>query len=832
MSNRIRAYLFFGTIVCLLASLWGEWQPVQASTAVWYMLPAHSEKIAPEVQRSLNNLQAADQITVIVTLRQRADLSRLTGRTRLDRRIALLRALRLTANGTQGNIRSLLQARLSEGRVQHFEALWINNAFSVTGTADVINELAQDPNVLEITPDETDIVPAYATPEINLTNIKVPALWDLGYTGQGIVIASMDTGVDSSHPDLSTRWRGGANSWFDPYGQHSTPYDPNGHGTWTMGAMVGGDAGGTSIGVAPGAQWISVKIFNDAGTSTATAVHQGFQWLLDPDGNPNTDDAPQVVNNSWTSSTTGCTLDYEPDLQALRAAGILPVFAAGNYGSASSTSRSPANNPSAFPVGNLNDTNVIYSASSRGPSSCAGYSGPYPKVVAPGVTIRTTDLFGNYYSPTGTSLAAPHVAGGLALLLSAFPNLTAAEQENALINSTVDLGTVGSDNTYGYGRIDLQAAFNLLSSSATATPTTVAATATNTLTYTPNPTNTFTATPVQPSPTFTNTPVPPTSTFTKTATPTNTFTFTPTNTATATNTFTNTPIPPTSTFTKTATPTNTFTFTPTKTATATNTFTSTPVPPTSTFTKTVTPTNTFTPTSVPATATFTRTPSNTPLPPTITATSTPLPSATKTATPVQGNIPTATSTRSSSLQSKALMPDLLVTQIGSTSGSLSRLSLLEQTGSDDNPDAYVTFQTPDSVYLGYQTFHLPRDASPSRISTMLLQVNFKGSGSTSQIWTFSVYDWNSKMWIPVGDTIGLEVNRWNELTFSIRRPARYISPGGEIQIRLSSNVGTRDAKLDYESLHITYRPLAVSSSNDALAVPVERPGIVSFSTSP
>jgi subtilisin family serine protease len=316
-----------------------------------------------------------------------------------------------------------------------------------------------------------------------------------------------------------------------------------------MGAMVGGDAGGTTVGVAPGAQWIAVRIFDDAGTGTATAIHQGYQWLLDPDGNPNTDDAPHIINNSWAMSGAGCNLDFEPDLQALRAAGILPIFAAGNYGPSSNTSRSPANNPSAFPVGNVNDTKGIYSSSSRGPSSCAGWTGPYPKIVAPGVTIRTTDRFGGYYNPTGTSLSAPHVAGGLAVLLSVFPDLSVEHQESVLISSAVDLGIPGPDNSYGYGRLDLLAAYNLLTvgtpPTATLTPLpaetatetftltpTLLATATNTETLLPTPTSTFTS-----LPTITQTPtVLPSATNTPTSSPTPSLTTIP-----PTNTFTNTP---------------------------------------------------------------------------------------------------------------------------------------------------------------------------------------------------------------------------------------------------------------------------------------------------
>jgi len=89
---------------------------------------------------------------------------------------------------------------------------------------------------------------------------------------------------------------------------------------------------GASTGVAPGAGWIGVKVFNDRGVASTSAIHKGFQWLLDPDGNPATADAPDVVNASWTGSAAGCNLEFQPDLRNLRAAGILPVFSAGNYG--------------------------------------------------------------------------------------------------------------------------------------------------------------------------------------------------------------------------------------------------------------------------------------------------------------------------------------------------------------------------------------------------------------------------------------------------------------------------------------------------------------------
>jgi subtilisin family serine protease len=303
-------------------------------------------------------------------------------------------------------------------------------------------------------------------------------MWAIGDTGRGVVVASLDSGVDAGHPDLGPRWRGGSNSWYDPYGQHpATPVDLTGHGTGTMGVIVGGDAGGTVIGMAPGATWIAARIFNDSGTATATAIHAAFQWVLDPDGNPATDDAPDVVNSSWSYGSIGCNLEFEADLQALRAADILPVFAGGNFGPGASTSVSPANNPEAFAVGAVDGTGVIDATSSRGPSACGEATTTYPELVAPGVTIRTADRYGTFQVATGTSEAAPHVAGALALLLAAHPGLTADQQASALEAGAMDLGATGPDGTYGNGLLDVLAAHDWLVANPPPPPTTTQAVA-------------------------------------------------------------------------------------------------------------------------------------------------------------------------------------------------------------------------------------------------------------------------------------------------------------------------------------------------------------------
>ena len=407
-------------------------------------------------------------VDVVVVMKSQANLGAFHAASRPERLAAVERGLRVHARQSQQGVLALLDRRQSQGLASGIVPLWISNEVAVRTTPAVVRELSRRPDVREVRPEfsvqaPTSEVAAAATSAVepNVSLINAPALWDRGFRGQGVVVANMDTGVDATHPDLAAKWRGGTNSWYDPNGQHpTTPTDVSGHGTQTMGVMVGGNAGGSSVGVAPDAKWIAVKIFNDRGTATSTGIHQGFQWLLDPDGNPNTADAPNVVNNSWTMMTAGCTLDFQPDLASLRAAGILPVFAAGNYGPNASTVQSPANLPEAFAVGGTDNSDMLYSYSSRGPSTCAAATAP--KLTAPGVNVRTDDLYGSYVQDTGTSVAAPHVAGALALLLSAFPHLTADQQEAALEGGALDLGTAGVDNNFGYGRLDALAAYQRL----------------------------------------------------------------------------------------------------------------------------------------------------------------------------------------------------------------------------------------------------------------------------------------------------------------------------------------------------------------------------------
>ncbi len=430
---------------------------------------ASAGKIHPDLAAELQMLAAADEVAVIVTLSDQQDINEFKGNSQQVYRSWLKRSLKDKADKSQKQLKKFLRQKNS-GKTVPF---WIVNAIAVTLRADLVEELASQPGVQSVQLDSVisepqPVAAQAAAPEWNLDAINAPVMWAMGHTGTGVVVANMDTGVDAAHQDLIGKWRGGSNSWYDPNGEHAVPYDNNGHGTQTMGVIVGGEAGGSAIGIAPGASWIAVKLFNDLGMASYSAIHLGFQWLLDPDGDPNTDDLPDVVNNSWGFGelTDQCFSEFQPDIQVLRAAGVAVVFSGGNAGPNSFTSISPANNPGSFAVGSVDDTLSLADSSSRGPSACNGAI--YPEIVSPGVNIRTADLtfdglFPDAYAyVSGTSIAAPHVSGAMALLLNANPLLTVDELESSLAQSAADLGGFGWDNDYGNGLVDVAAAYDLI----------------------------------------------------------------------------------------------------------------------------------------------------------------------------------------------------------------------------------------------------------------------------------------------------------------------------------------------------------------------------------
>lgn len=431
--------------------------------------------LEPELQEAIEGLEPGDMVDVIVRCSGPLHPGDIQGQDLQARREAMIRALQNKSQACYRSLSEVLEHTSPEPPVE----LWISNAVAARVPVASLTGLVHRAGVESVGLDETFDLPEplpsgaassdSGVPEWNIEMIGAPGLWGLGHEGTGVVVATMDTGVDPYHPDIGAKWRNGANSWYDPYGEHpTTPYDGNGHGTWTMGVLVGGDAGSSAIGVAPAAQWIAVKIFKDNNRAHLSKIHQGFQWLLDPDGDPATADGPDVVNNSWYLSRTvdECDTEFAADIAVLEALDIGVVFSAGNTGPGQATSVSPSNDPRSLAVGAVDELGNAAGFSARGPSACDG--GVYPQVVAPGVGIWTADrTFGgvfpdSYIAVSGTSFSAPHVAGGMALLLEAFPGATLSEIELAIRESARDLGQSGPDNDSGFGLLDLVGAYDWL----------------------------------------------------------------------------------------------------------------------------------------------------------------------------------------------------------------------------------------------------------------------------------------------------------------------------------------------------------------------------------
>ncbi len=466
---------------------------VAAFGLVAIAVAAQAGVIAPELGRAMAARGTHADTPVIVRFAEPLDQQPLVVIDRSARDNRLLLALKARAERNRAAVEPFLAVQ-GAARVRD---LWIINGLAATLPAVAVKQLAGQAGVDRIDPDsfvqggrsqrtpaprtaragaapaavasapaafaDAAVAVTHATPGWNIAAIRAPEVWALGHTGKGVVVAAMDTGVDLAHPDLQRQWRGGANSWFDPHGEEATPYDALGHGTQAMGIVIGGSA----LGVAPDARWIAVRLYNADGRARMSDIHLAFQWLMDPDGDPATLDAPDIVNASWALTGRGagaCILEFSDDIRALRSVGIAVVFAAGNDGPSPGTSNSPGNNPGALSVGAVDRQLNVARQASRGPSACDG--AVFPRLAAPGANVRTTDLshggLPSYATVSGSSLAAPHVAGVLALLAGAFPKASVADLEDALVRGARDLGDAGADNTYGNGLADALAAFRIL----------------------------------------------------------------------------------------------------------------------------------------------------------------------------------------------------------------------------------------------------------------------------------------------------------------------------------------------------------------------------------
>jgi subtilisin family serine protease len=402
-----------------------------------------------------------------------------------DRGSFVYDTLLATARSSQAGLLAYLQSELDAGNVTGFRSFFIVNAVEVTSSVTTLNAVALRPEVSRILRPAVasvhQVARAAARPLPIGTNTTTPGLdiigapdiWaDFGITGEGVVVANIDTGVQYDHPALVDQYRGtltGSHdfSFFDPTGVcGGTPCDNAGHGTHTMGTIVGDDGGSNQIGAAPDAVWIAAKGCESNSCSSSALLLSG-EWMLAPcefgddPGDPSCDPdmRPQVINNSWGGG--GGDTFYQTTVDAWRAAGIIPVFSAGNEGPGSGTMGAPGDFCNVIGVGATDLLDVVARFSSRGPGKAA--CPQKPDVAAPGIHTRSSVPTDDYEDKQGTSMAAPHVTGCTALLLSMSPSLTYAQVISLLKTTAADFSHTGYDPDYGFGRIDCRAAAGELS---------------------------------------------------------------------------------------------------------------------------------------------------------------------------------------------------------------------------------------------------------------------------------------------------------------------------------------------------------------------------------
>jgi subtilisin family serine protease len=447
----------------------------------------------------VEHTQNGAEAEFFVVLRDEADLSpAYSMATKEERGWFVFSSLRQTAEASQADLRKWL-----EEHGVWYRPYYIINAILVRGNADLVAELARRDDVLRIegNPHVQNALPQPDPPtdlnvpdavEWGIERTNAPEVWALGFIGQGVVVGGQDTGIDWDHPALKEHYRGWNGSTADhDYNWHDSihvdnadcpedspePCDDHGHGTHTIGTVVGDDGAGNQVGMAPGAKWIGCRNMNQ-GDGTPARYLECFEFFLAPypvGGTPAQGDptkAPDVTNNSWACPTSeGCSWDtLKSAVEAQRAAGIMTVVSAGNEGSScGSVINPPSHYDASFSVGSTTSSDALSSFSSRGPAT-GNLGNPTlmkPDIVAPGSNIRSSLPGGGYGTMSGTSMAAPHVAGAVALAWSALPtlkndiNATEILLEDAAHRLTNIVEGCGGDyvngpnNSWGYGLVDV-----------------------------------------------------------------------------------------------------------------------------------------------------------------------------------------------------------------------------------------------------------------------------------------------------------------------------------------------------------------------------------------
>ncbi len=444
----------------------------------------------------------------IIQLKSQAKIKPSIGyQTKLEKGTKVYNQLTQVAQSSQKEVIAILESNNTA-----YKSYWIVNVVYAKGDIHLIEQIANLNSVAKISRNQRlvlqDSGPVSSASrsgvEWGLDNINVKRVWALGFEGEGVVVAGQDTGVEWFHPTIKNKYRGLIDSthvehdynWHDaihtihgdtteinPCGLDTdTPCDDHNHGTHTIGTMVGGeDDLQTKIGVAPKSKWIACRNM-ERGDGTPITYIECFQWLMAPtdsnDEYPKVEKAPHVINNSWgCPNSEGCdTTNYhimEKVVDNIKASGIVVVVSAGNSGNngCGSVSSPAAIYENSFTIGAIADIDVIAGFSSKGPVMVDGSNRMKPNVAAPGVNVRSCIRNGLYANWSGTSMAGPHVAGVVALMINANPSLSGqVDVIEDIIESTArpqvyndvlcgkDTMNAIPNNAYGYGIVDAFAA--------------------------------------------------------------------------------------------------------------------------------------------------------------------------------------------------------------------------------------------------------------------------------------------------------------------------------------------------------------------------------------
>ncbi|OXA58027.1 bacillopeptidase F [Folsomia candida] len=389
-----------------------------------------------------------------------------------DKATTLYNELNRFTSSSQKEILSILTKFKSSG----VKGFYITNRISVRGAPlELVQALAHRDDIEEIR--EAKVVHIEAPVEVSqervlewgVSQINAPEAWERGYTGAGIVSSNIDTGVRYTHVALRDGYRADY-GWFDPEGNTELPNDQNAHGTHTMGSIVGRNG----TGVASESMWVACKGCSTSACSEYALISCG-EWTFCPTNWDGTGSdctkRPNLSSNSWGGGQEDAW--YDEVINSWNSVNIIPIFALGNSGPGCRTANSPGDRPNVISVGATNADDAVAVFSSHGPTLATSVI--KPEVSAPGVNIRSCGIATDtsYTLLSGTSMATPHVAGAVAILLQAGlatrPEIATALETTTVRPEIPEIVCTGGgvnitypwpNNSYGWGRIDVSAALN------------------------------------------------------------------------------------------------------------------------------------------------------------------------------------------------------------------------------------------------------------------------------------------------------------------------------------------------------------------------------------